>query len=163
MKKVAETQDIELVLWRLFSRTQYMIRKALQRALTKSNIQLRSISVLASIIRLDEQATIAEISKELVLELHTISEHLKRLETQGLIKKIKDKKGRRITRIEVTEKGIEVYLSVIRQNTVQSIMSALTPEEKHQFWLLLEKIQDNAIKHLGAEIVSHHPYKEFME
>jgi DNA-binding MarR family transcriptional regulator len=151
MKKASDKIDSALTLWRIFTRTQYLIQKIRQRELNEDKIPLRSSAVIGSIVRLGKRANITTLKEETLLEPHTISEHLKRLEKQGLIKKVKSKNGREIVRIEVTEAGIEVHNKIIKRKAIYHIMSALTREEQRELLLLLEKLEDKTLEYLRID------------
>ena len=157
MKESIFQETKELKLWMLFTRTNYLIRKIRQRELDENGLRLHSSAVIASIAKRGKKATIATIQKETMLEAHTISEHLKRLEKQGLIRKIRSEYGRAIKRIELTGEGEKAMSVISKGDIVKSIISELTDEEQEQMGYFMDKLQSRAVKILGFEEMLNAP------
>lgn len=111
---------------------------------------VREAVVLFTVLRLKGHATPAAISRQLFWELHTVSEQLKSMEAKGLIKKVHDLGRRNLIRVEVTEKGVEVYRRSARRRSERETMSTLTKEEQLQLWALLAKLRTKALHELGV-------------
>ena len=104
-----------------------------------------------------DKVTPAEISRWLLREPHSVSEIISRMEKQGLLKKVRDLYRKNLVRIELTEKGSEAYNQAIKRDSIHTIMSALSDEERRQFSTMLEKIRDRALKESGKELRTPFP------
>lgn len=155
-KEKEGTADIRHGLWQLLTRTRHVIFKARQKELRRYGISTRASAVLFIALRYDK-VTPSLISQQLVLEHHSVSELLKRMEKEGLIKRVKDLERKNLVRIEVTNKGREAYhLSAEREST-KEIMSVLTHDEQFELWHILYKLRKKAIQYLGLENLERYP------
>jgi len=151
MKKedAAETiNDSNHELWMIYNRTQHLISKSRQKELSKYDISIRNAAVLYTLLKLDEPVTPKMIAYELYLEFHTISEILKRMEKQGLILRKKDMGKKNLIRVEITEKGREVYEKSTKRESTNRIMSVLTEKERHKLKSILLRLREKAIEEL---------------
>ena len=148
---MTESRDISDELWKLLIRTFHIMRRARQRELNKIGITTRSSAVIDTALRLGEEATLSKIGQQLVLEEHSMSEQLSRMEKAGLIKKVRAKGKKNVILIEITEKGRELYKKAEERESVNHIMSVLTEEEKHNLWLTIAKIREQSVKALGKD------------
>ena len=76
-------------LWVMLAQAKNTIAKARQRDSAQLNITDERRRVLWSIQNNDGQATPVEISHQLLLELHSVTAMLNRMEKEGLIEKLK--------------------------------------------------------------------------
>ncbi|MFC1954908.1 MarR family winged helix-turn-helix transcriptional regulator, partial [Chloroflexota bacterium] len=105
----------------------------------------------------------SELTKELNMEPHSVSELLSRMTKQGLINKIKDLEKKNQVRVEITDKGLEAYGSPPHRKTIANIMSVLTQKEKEQLWVILSKIRGSALDHLQLDKSSPFPPSNFRD
>lgn len=143
--------DLRHGLWTLLLRTRKIMYKAREKEHHQHGISLGSSGVLLTILRLGEKATPSAISRDLFLEPHSVSELLKRMEKEGLIKRTKDSKRRNLVHVELTEKGYDAHLESSERESTNAIMSVLTYEEQLELWCLLAKLRASAIEYLGME------------
>jgi len=152
-----ESLSINFVLWQLLHRSFGAINKARQKELDRYSITLRQSAVLGAVLRLGEQGTPTELAKQLFLEINTISEQLKRMEAEGLIRKVKDLHRKNLVRIEVTQKGHRLYRKTLNRKSINYIMSVLTEEEKLELWSILAKLRGQAVKKLRIKNLELYP------
>ncbi|MFC1954453.1 MarR family winged helix-turn-helix transcriptional regulator [Chloroflexota bacterium] len=157
------TEDIYYGLWLMLSRTRHLVFKARQKELTQYGISMRNAGILHTIIRLNDQVTLGRIAQETFLEPHTVSAVISKMETKELIKKVKDLEKKNMVRLEVAEKGYEVYQNSTRRKSIDGIMSTLTQKEKHELWSLLGKIRSKAMEQLGIECEDDYPRLDYIE
>ena len=137
-------------LWVLLSRTRDAVFKARQKELNQWNISIVQAAVLSSLYDADEKATPAKISRWIFREPQSVSEVLGRMESRGLLRKIKDLDKKNRVRVVLTEQGREMYHSKSSNaESIWNIMSCLSDEERQQMSSYLRKIQDAALKELG--------------
>jgi len=148
---MTESRDIRLELYKLLIRTFHIMRRVRQHELNKYGITTRSSAVIDTALRLGEEATLSKVGQQLVLEEHSVSEQLSRMEKAGLIRKVRDPQLKNQIRIEVTEKGRELYEKSQDRKTVDYIMSVLTEEEQRNLWSTIAKIREQAVKALGKD------------
>ncbi len=137
-------------LWRAFTRTHHVISKVGQKDLRRHGMTVDEAAILFSVLRLKGRATPAAISRELFWEPHSVSEQLQRMEAKGLVRKVRDLGRRNLIRVEVTEKGVDVYRRSARRRATREILLALTKEEQIQLWGLLAKLRAKALRELGV-------------
>jgi len=108
-------------------------------------------------MRLGEEATLSNIAEQLTLEIHSISAQLTRMEKEGLIEKTKDRKKKNLMHVRITDKGYESFIHGMKREKLNSIMSALTDEEKHSLWMIIAKIREKSMAELGKESKNLYP------
>ena len=143
--------DEDMVAWDCLAQVRHAIYKARIKELSLYNIANRSSMVLWVIRVLGDKATPSEIAKRLLREPHSVSEYLDRMENSGLIRKVRDLKKKSMVRIEITEKGLDVYKKTAKADSIHRIMSALSKKERQQLISFLEKLWDKALEELGLE------------
>ena len=152
-----ENVDISYGLWQLISRTRHLLYKIRRKELYKYGVSSPESMILHTILRLGIEATPTAISRETYLEPSSLSGQLARMEKGGLINKIKDAKRKNLVRIEVTNKGYELFLKSKNRKSIKYVMSVLTEEEKLELWRILSKIRVRALKKLGMGTLTPYP------
>ena len=150
MKKHA-LEDRDFASWVFIARTRDAIFRNRVKELQKHNLSVRQASVLIVLEELDTKATPAEVSKWVFREPHSVSDFLKRMERDGLIKRIKDLKRKNMIRIEVTDKGREAVHNAKKIEPVHKIMAVLSNEEHRQLMAIMQKLWDKALEELRIE------------
>ena len=146
-----EQKNPNFKLWELINLSSRAINKVRQQELDRYGTTLSQSAILRVALDLGEEATPTEISRRLFLELNSISEQLRRMETEGLIEKVKDLKRKNLIRILVTKEGHELYRQTTNQKAIEYVMSILTEEEKTALRTILSKLQDRAVKRLSIK------------
>jgi DNA-binding MarR family transcriptional regulator len=144
MRNSSVEEDYEL--WVLLAQSRAAMHKARQKELTKYNISPRQSAVLYILQKLSNEASTVDIAHYLFREHHTVSALLKRMGNDGLVKRAKKpgEKGR--FKISLTEKGQRAHKQAMRRESIQEVMSCLSPEERPQLRSSLQKIRDKALK-----------------
>ena len=155
MKGFTEDKDYEL--WVLLAQAREAMYKARQEELRRYNLSPRQSAVLFIIRAIGDKVTPAEISRWLLRESHSVSEIINRMEKKGLLKKVRDLDRKNLVRIELTEKGSEAYNQAIKRDSIHTIVSALSDEERRQFSSTLKTIRDKALKETGKELRTPFP------
>jgi DNA-binding MarR family transcriptional regulator len=162
-EKMGKPSNLNVILWELLRLSFNAMVKARQKELDRYDVTLPESAVLRVVLRLRKRATPTEISKQLFLEVHSISEQLKRMEADGLIKRTNDLDKKNLVRIQVTEKGYKLYRKTRNQRTIDYIMSVLTEEEKHALWTIIAKLREQAIKKLDINNMDLYPPADYTE
>ncbi len=147
MKKHA-LEDRDFASWVFMSRTRDAIFRNRVTELQKHNLSARQASVLIVLEELDRKATPAEVSKWVFREPHSVSDFLKRMERDGLIKRIKDLARKNMIRVEITDKGREAVHNAKKIEPVHKIMAVLSKEEHQQLMAIMQKLWDKALEEL---------------
>ena len=95
-------------------------------------------------IDIDNGTPSTSLGPKMGMEARSLTRILKKMEAEGVIKKVQDKNDKRITRLIITKKGKEKReqsrLAVIRFNEV--IQSKLSVNERKNFFQVMNKIHD---------------------
>ena len=143
--------DEDYDLWLLVAQVRQAMFRARRKELVQYNISPRQAAVLFAIQAIDGKATPAEISRWLFREPHSVSELLSRMEKRGLVRKVKDLKGKNLVRLVLTEKGCEAYYQSTKRESIHKIKSSLTEEERQQLRSCLQILRDKAVQVLRIE------------
>ena len=135
-------------LWVMIAQTKDAILRARQRDYARFNISNERRAVLWNIQNNGGRATPVEISRQLFRELHSVTEMLKRMEQEGLIKRYKGT-GRSKVEVRLTEKGLEVFNQSLHNETDKRIFSVLTRKERERLASYLWKLRGQVMKELG--------------
>ena len=136
-------QDKDYNLWVLLSNTRYEIFKARQKELAP-NVYVRHAAVIIFIASNGGEATPGEISSVMIRQPHSVSELLNRMEKQGLVKRVNDINRNNRVKVVLTEKGREVYHQASKIDSIQTIMSVLSEEEREQLTSSLSRLRNKA-------------------
>ncbi len=150
MKKHA-LEDRDFASWVFMARTRDAIFRNRVKELQKHNLSVRQASVLIVLEELDKEATPAKVSKWVFREPHSVSDFLKRMERDGLIKRIKDLARKNMIRVEITDKGREAVHNAKKIEPVHKIMAVLSNEEHRQLMAIMQKLWDKALEELKIE------------
>jgi DNA-binding MarR family transcriptional regulator len=92
----------------------YIIRKKGRVILSDFNITVPQFRALQILIN-DGEMTISELSQKMDLACSTITDLVDRMENSELVKRRKDKKDKRVVRIEVLNKGNDILEKVLQK------------------------------------------------
>lgn len=140
--------ELESALWRKIRRTHDIIIRISDKEMASHGFSAKLASVLLAIKSLGNKATSSEIARWRLRNASTMSSFLKRLEQQGLVRKLNSPRKNQHNRMTLTEKG-EKYLSqAMAAESIVQIFATFSPEELAQLSGYLEKIRERAIKEL---------------
>lgn len=91
--------------------------------------------------------TVGEIAKSVNNSQNTVSEKITRLENRGLVKRIKDSKDKRISRVVLTEEGRDYINSISRQANNRFLFDSISSMEEKCIDNLLESLKE-LLKHM---------------
>lgn len=105
---------------------------------------MAQFDVIAQLSRETEGLTSAELSRLLLVTAGNLTGLLDRMEKADLVKRMKDEKDRRMTRVTLTEKGKSLAMKVIplHARDIQKILGGLNAGELKQLRDLLDKLND---------------------
>ena len=137
------------LLWVLIAQTRDAFLRAREKDYARFGISNERRAILFTIYDCGGQSTPTEIARRLFREVHSISEMLVRMETDGLITR-KKAVGRNQIEVKITEKGLDVFKQSLFSKTDESILSALDEDERKKLASLLLKVRKSALDELGA-------------
>jgi len=142
--------DEEYQIWRLMAQAMNAMLKARQRELARYNISPRQAAVLLISEATSGQVTPYQMAKWVVREHHTILELVKRMERDGLVKRVprEDRKG--AVRITLTEKGTKVHHETMKFESLHRVLTVLSKEERQQLFSILKKLRNEALVQIGV-------------
>lgn len=97
-------ENLRMICWK--------VKKKGREILSEVEITPPQFNALLYLIK-DGDLTIGELSQKMFLACSTVTDLLDRMERNGLVKRVKDEKDRRIVRIQVLDKGRKVKESVL--------------------------------------------------
>ena len=137
-------------LWHLLAMTIETMRKARKKELAEHGIVPRRAAVVDTIVKLGGKAKPGDISRMLLRESHSVHEILRRMEKDGLLKKINDPHRKNGVLVELTEKGFNAYHLLKKRKSLHRIMSSLSRSKREQLksdlMLLLENAKNEILE-----------------
>ncbi len=138
--------------WTLLGQVNDGMLRARDNELRQFGISAVQVAIMYAIKTLGRSPTQSEIARWVVRRPHTVAAALERMEREGLIKQVRNIEGRKQVRVEITEKGEEVYRRQHRQRrTIPTILGSITPEEREALRTILRKLRDTTILELVAK------------
>ena len=129
----------------------YLTHKALFKAryseIKDLGITPMELALLTIVSGRGGSATPAEISHLIMRNRSTVSGLLNRMERNGLIKRSGYEENRKLRKVTITKKGQSALEKTGRSDVLNDIVGSLSDEDFKQLWMLLEKIQNAALKH----------------
>jgi MarR family transcriptional repressor of emrRAB len=148
MPRVQST-DRDFGLWVLLSQVQTMTLNARESELSEDDTTAMQIAVLVVINTIGEAATPAEISRWLIRKPASITGLLDRMESAGIVERVKDMPKRNWVRVKITKKGQQVYKQSMKRKSIHQIMGILSEGEHEQLVSILTKLRTKASKVLN--------------
>lgn len=143
--------------WQLLCWTARAVGKARHKELSEFGVSGDATSVMFSVVHLGKEATPSAIARLLIVEPHSVSQLLTRMEEDDLVRRVHDLEFKNLVRIELTEEGKEIYHQSLRRRSIKKMMSVLTAEERVQLWSSLAKLREAALKQIGKKPESLYP------
>ena len=98
------------------------------------------------------------MAKWLMLEPHTVSTFLNRMETKGIIQKATvNKGGRKTSNFKLTDKGWDAYHKTMRFESIPKVLEVLTDEERKALSSTLRKLRDETLRQIGVRTKLPYP------
>lgn len=120
-----------------------IIHKKGHKIATEYGLTYDQYHLLIYLKKLKTPPTINDISDKLNLAQNTVSEKISRMEEKGLVSRIDDDNDRRITRVLITGKGLDLIEIIKKEKSnriTYSALSKLDEEEVNNLLLYLEKL-----------------------
>ena len=138
-------------LWYLIAETRQQMSNSLKRDFARYNMSPRQSYILRIAQELGDDATLKNLSERTYREPNSVSVQVSALEKKGFIKKIRDKSGTNLIKLEVTPKGSDFIEYANKFTTMRRILSVQSEEEAQQLMPNLLKLEQQA-KRVGHRI-----------
>jgi len=156
MMKHVRIADQDFRLWTMLRQTTDVMFRARAKELSAFGTKPRQAAVLFAIEATGAQ-TRSDIARWLFREFHSIATLVDRMETEGLVKKVKGSKKNEGVRVVATEKGRQIYNLATKREAIHRIVSTLSEEEREQLFSCLQKLRDKSLLELGMQILPPWP------
>lgn len=136
-----ETSFREVMLWVRLAMTFNVLYHEIKKELSKENFTVPQLDIISCLDR-TKGIPLGELADRLLVTGGNITGIIDRLERDGYVHRERDKNDRRVVRALLTEKGFELYKSLLPRykEIINRINSALTFPERKQLQQLLKKL-----------------------
>jgi DNA-binding MarR family transcriptional regulator len=141
--------DEYFLLWVLIAQTRDAILRARERDYARFGIGNERRAVLFMIQNNGGRATPVDIARHLFRELHSVTEMLKRMEKDGLVRRHRGT-GRSKIEVRLTAHGLDVLNQSLHNETDKRIFSVLTKSEREHLEAYLWKLRSKVLQDLGV-------------
>jgi DNA-binding MarR family transcriptional regulator len=139
------SEDKDYNLWVLLHQARDAIYSAREKELDQYDISTRQACVLFVINAIGGKAKIAEISRWILREPHSVSGILNRMEKKGLVRKAEESGKKNRISFTITAKGKKAFSESLKRESIREIMSCLSEEEHQQLTSSMKKLRDKAL------------------
>ncbi len=139
-------------LWRLLAQVTDGMLRARENELSEFDLTAIQTGAMFVIAASDRPVSIKDISKWLVREHHTVSSLITRMESKGLVKKVKNEPKNGLVGVSFTDKGKALFdQQNEKRKVITSIVSTLSLEEQEALKQLLIKLRNSAHSELAPK------------
>lgn len=142
------TLNDDLEIWILLQQAWQTMQKAREKELARCSVSLKRSNILfliTAIASAGKPVTAGEITRWTLLEKHTVFERIKRMEKDGLIKRVPGGGGRKAMELVLTETGKQALERAAKRESIMAMLSALSPLERQQLKIISRKLRDAAV------------------
>ena len=151
-----ESEDLSSTLWRTLYQTYTRFKNGIDRTLSEYGLTMEQYLVLVTITFNDPPVRITDIASVLERSTNSISMLVDRMVKAGLLKRVRDRKDRRVVNVSLTSKAEDALkpANPAFWEFMQQGMSPLSPEDKHTLTGLLRSLNYKLLDCLypGADI-----------
>ncbi len=141
---------IDFPLWRLLGHTSYLVGRARERELTELGLTPEQAYVLDILHGAGGTTTINRIVAMTQRKHNSISALVDRMARQGLVRKSRTRRDRRVFSIRSTPKG-EALLARVPRDSVRQAFACLEARDKQELARLLQLVMEHAYSSSGME------------
>jgi MarR family transcriptional regulator, organic hydroperoxide resistance regulator len=134
-----------------------LITKARDRELAGFGFTSVQSAVLFHLVHEDKNITIGMLADLMLIESHTASGLVKRMEEQGLIKILKPKGHRNRRYLTITKKGQLSYEKSEEASAIDELISHIPSLQRKETIKCLQTLREMIIKHLSIENKIYYP------
>jgi DNA-binding MarR family transcriptional regulator len=156
MKINLESGNLALRLWFMVHRTHEMLKMCEDRVFREYKLTTEQYVVLLTIKYLDGPVRPTDVARWLGRSPNSVSMIVDRMVKASLLRRVRDRKDRRVVWLNITNKGETALKPAIMAGFefIQNILSQLSYDDRHTLMELLDKLQYAAVDYLnpGADI-----------
>ena len=156
MEKKYEEENLVLRLWYASHRTRALLKMCEDKIYGEYNLTTEQYTVLVAIKYIGGVAKPSEIARWIGRTPNTVSMIVDRMVKDGLLRRVRDRKDRRVVNVSITSKAENSLEPAIRAGWefIQKITSPLSNEEKHAFIKLHDTLRYEIFRYLnpGANV-----------
>jgi DNA-binding MarR family transcriptional regulator len=129
----------EYTLWRVLDHARYMIFRLREKELAQVGLTPEQAQVLDIIYEAGGSTSINTIVRATQRQHNSISTLITRMTRQGLVRKTKTRRDKRVFRVTLTEKGANAYLTKPNELIAQAF-SCLSKKENNELHSYLRRV-----------------------
>lgn len=142
----------EYELWTLLTQVSDGMLRARDNELRRFGTSGVQVAIMYALKNLGPSPTQSEIANWVFRRPNTVAAALDRMERQGLIRQLRNAEGKKQVRVEMTEKGKEMYRQQRGQRqAIPTILGSLTPAERDLLRALLRKLRTQTLAELSVK------------
>lgn len=140
----AQQDDSVMSDGRLVYAVSAIMRKASDRALAPWGVSVAQAPVLVVLREAGYPITITEVARQLFLETPSITTMVDRLAERGFVERLKDRKDRRKTLVQLTKAGKQMVESIREpgEQLQEEMFGVLGRKERETLRAILQKLRD---------------------
>ena len=135
--------------WAYLDYAAFAMNKAREKEVRKYGVSTVQNRILVLLRLFKHNPTIGEIAHILLREHSSIVNLTNKMEARGLLTKYRDPVKKNITRLAITEKGIQAYYNVAKRQSLINILSVMSQEEYQKIKVFLNRIYERALDEAG--------------
>ncbi|MFO8011539.1 MAG: winged helix DNA-binding protein [Dehalococcoidia bacterium] len=139
-------------IWLLLGQVSDGMMKARDNELRPYGLSSVQVGVLYAVTEAGGSLTGIEISRRLVRRPASVYKLLERMEKQKLVECIRNTEGKKEVRVQLTDKGKDLYRNHSRQ-VIPKILGKLSTREREQFKETLKKLRTRVYEELAEQPV----------
>jgi len=149
-----ESENLVLRLWFLMHRVRDVLMTCEDQVFGEYDLTSEQYSVLMTIKYLREPVRVTDIARWLERSTNSISMIVDRMVKAGLLRRVRDRKDRRVVNVFITSKGEKALkpASVTGLEFIREVLSPLSYEDRRTLVSLLETVKYKAFKYLDPGI-----------
>ena len=151
-----EDGNLILRLWYVSHRTRALLKMCEDQIYSEYNLTTEQYAVLAAIKHIGDPARPTDIARWLGRSTNSISMIVDRMVKAGLVRRVRDRRDRRVVNVSVTSKAENALkpATLAGWEFIQKITSPLSNEDKHTFVRLHDTLRYEIFKYLnpGANV-----------
>jgi DNA-binding MarR family transcriptional regulator len=149
-----ESENLVLRLWFLMHRDGDALMTCEDQVFGEYDLTSEQYSVLMTIKYLREPVRVTDIAHWLERSTNSISMIVDRMVKAGLLRRVRDRKDRRVVNVFITSKGEKALkpASVAGLEFIREVLSPISYEDRRTLVSLLETVKYKAFKYLNPRI-----------
>ena len=147
--RVALSEEYEF--WILMTQVVEGLSKVNEHELRPIGLSPVQLGVMYVVKTAKEPLIGSEIARRLVRKPQSVHQLLDRMETQGMVRRIRNNEGKREVPIELTKKGEKLFIEAGKIHIIPEILGQLSPKERKLVRTILEKLRTATYEKLAPQ------------